>query len=225
MYQFITGPLLWLSFAVFIIGCIFHIVSYIKGLAWQADRVAYKEHFSAGIKGAIRSIFFFLIPFGTRTWRAKPGFTVLFFAFHIGLVITPIFLTAHNIILKERWGIALPTIPECVADILTVIVILAAIFILLRRIALPEVRIITTSYDYLMLLIATAPFITGFIAYHMFPGYNFWLILHILSGEIMLISIPFTKLSHFVLFFMTRGQLGMDFAIKRGGLKGKGFPW
>ena len=41
-----------------------------------------------------------------------------------------------------------------------------------------------------------------------------------------LILAPFTKLSHIVLYFMSRGQLGMDFAIKRGGAtRGPVFPW
>ena len=41
----------------------------------------------------------------------------------------------------------------------------------------------------------------------------------------MLVAIPFTKLSHFVLFFMSRMQIGMDFGIKRGGMKSKGMAW
>jgi nitrate reductase gamma subunit len=48
---------------------------------------------------------------------------------------------------------------------------------------------------------------------------------HIICGEIMLIAIPFTKLSHMVMFFLSRGQLGMDYGIKRGGMKGKGLAW
>jgi nitrate reductase gamma subunit len=150
---------------------------------------------------------------------------VLFFVFHIGLVLTPIFLMAHNIILKERWGFSLPTIPESAADVLTIGVMVAAVFLVLRRISLSEVRILTTAYDYLVLGIAVAPFITGFIAHHISSASSCWLILHIICGEIMLIAIPFTKLSHFVLFFMSRGQLGMDYGIKRGGMKGKGFAW
>ena len=225
MYQFVTGPLLWLSFAIFIIGCIVRIVRYIRGLHWQADRVAYTEHFSFGIKGAVRSIFFWLIPFATRSWRENPFFTSLFFIFHSGLLITPVFLAAHNIILNQRWGIRLWTLPESVADILTLAAIFASVLIVLRRIALPEVRILTTAYDYLVIAIAVAPFVTGFVAHHFATDYQFWLILHVLCGEIMLIAIPFTKLSHFVMFFMSRGQLGMDYGIKRGGMKGKGFAW
>jgi len=34
-----------------------------------------------------------------------------------------------------------------------------------------------------------------------------------------------TKLSHIILFFMSRAQLGMDFGIKRGGMKGGGATW
>jgi hypothetical protein len=63
------------------------------------------------------------------------------------------------------------------------------------------------------------------LAYHHVGNYQFWLILHILSGEVWLIAIPFTKLSHFILFFMSRGQIGMDFGIKRGGMKGRGMVW
>ena len=225
MYQFVTGPLLWFSFAVFFVGCIVRIVLYIKGLNWQADRVAYTAHFSYGVKGAIRSIISWLFPFGTRSWRKNPVFTVFFFVFHIGLLVTPVFLAAHNIILKERWGFSLWTLPESVADFLTIGVIVAAVFIVLRRIALSEVRILSTAYDYLVLAIAAGPFITGYIAHHTTASPEFWLVVHVLCGEIMLIAIPFTKLSHFVLFFMSRGQLGMDYGIKRGGMKGKGFAW
>jgi nitrate reductase gamma subunit len=124
----------------------------------------------------------------------------------------------------ERWGFSLWSLPEGVADFMTGVVVVAGVFLLLRRIAFPQVRILTTAYDYLLLAIAMAPFITGFMAYHQAPGYQGWLIAHILSGEIMLVAIPLTKLSHFVLFFLSRAQIGMDFGIKRGGMKNK-FAW
>ncbi|MCP4346373.1 MAG: hypothetical protein GY795_12705 [Desulfobacterales bacterium] len=225
MYQFVTGPLAWLSFIIFFVGLAARFIMYVRGLDWQLDRVTYTVNTSYGIKGALRSIFFWLIPFGTRSWRVNPGFTVLFFVFHLGLLVTPVFLQAHNILLKERWGISLWTISDCTADILTIAMLVAAVFLILRRIALSEVRIITDWYDYLVLAITVAPFITGFLASHNIGDYQFWLILHILSGEIMLIAIPFTKLSHFILFFLSRAQIGMDYGIKRGGMKSKGLAW
>ena len=225
MYDFVTGPLLWLSLIIFFVGLILRTVYYIKGLDTFLDRVTYGVNTAYGVKGAIKSILHWIIPFGSRSWRVKPIFTILVFVFHIGLVITPIFLLAHNLILEERWGFRLPTISDTAADIMTIAVIVSAIFLIIRRIALPEVRILTSAYDYLIMLITVAPFITGFISFHQVSDYQFWVILHILCGEIMLIAIPFTKLSHIVLFFMSRIQIGMDFGIKRGGMKGGGKTW
>ena len=225
MYQFVTGPLAWIAFAVFFVGIIVRAVLYIRGLNWQMDRVAYRPHMRHGIRGAVRSIGYWLLPYGTQSWRNNPFFTLLVFLLHIGLLFTPVFLLGHNVLLQERWGFSLPTISESTADLLTILVIVSAVFLVLRRIALTEVRIITDIKDYFMIVVAAAPFITGLIAHYQVGNYQFWLILHILAGELLLIAIPFTKLSHFVLFFMTRAQLGMDYGIKRGGMKGKGLAW
>jgi nitrate reductase gamma subunit len=225
MYEFVTGPLAWLAFSVFFFGVIARVVLYIRGLDWKLDRVTYTVNVSHGIQGALRSIFLWLFPFGTHSWRFYPFMTVLVFGFHIGILFTPIFLIAHNFLLWERWGIRLLTLPEPVADFLTLTVMICAVFLVLRRIALSEVRILTTAYDYLVLSIAVAPFFTGYMAHLQMGDYRFWLILHILSGEIMLMAIPFTKLSHFVGFFLSRAQIGMDFGIKRGGMKNKRLAW
>lgn len=225
MYEFVTGPLAWIAFLTFFFGLIARAVWYVKGLNWQLDRVAYRPHMRYGLKGAARSIFYWLFPYGTRSWRQNPVFTFLVFIFHIGLLLTPVFLLSHNILLKTKWGFSLPTLSETTADVLTIAVIASALFLVLRRIALTEVRIITSAYDYLLVAIAVAPFVTGLLARYQVADYQSWLIVHILCGEIFLIAIPLTKLSHFVLFFMSRAQLGMDYGIKRGGMKGKGLAW
>lgn len=225
MYELVTGPLLWISFGIFFIGLIVRFVWYVRGLDWKLDRVTYGENTSYGVRGGIRSVFFWLVPFGTHGWRNNPFFTILVFTLHIGLLITPLFLLGHNIMLRDSWGLSLPTMPEAMADVLTVATIVAGVLLILRRIALPEVRIITTAYDYLLLAIALAPFVTGLIARYSAQGASGWLIAHILCGEILLIAIPLTKLSHFIMFFLTRFQLGMDYGIKRGGMKGRGMAW
>ena len=225
MYDFVTGPLAWISFAIFFIGLIVRAVLYIRGLDWKLDRVTYSENVSYGVKGAVRSILFWLFPYGTRSWRNNPWFTFWVFLLHIGLLLTPVFLLGHNVLMRERLGFSLWSMPNALADFLTIGVFVAVILLVLRRIALPEVRLITTAYDYLLLAIAVAPFVTGFIAFHGTSNYNFWIITHVLCGEIFLIAIPLTKLSHFILFFLSRAQLGMDYGIKRGGMKNKGIAW
>lgn len=225
MYELVTGPLAWISFGIFFVGLLYRLVWYIRGLNWQMDRVTYTANVAYGIKGALRSIFFWLVPFGTHSYRFYPGFTVLVFVFHICLLATPIFLMGHNVLLLERWGFSLPVLPEGLTDAMTVALIVAAVFIILRRIALPEVRNLTKPYDLVVLAIAVAPFLTGFLAYRQVGNYDFWIVAHIICGEIMLVAIPFTKLSHFLLFFLSRAQLGMDYGIKRGGMKNKGMAW
>lgn len=225
MYGFVSGFLFWLSLGICLIGLLVRLVIYVRGLHWQLDRVAYRAFPGAGFKGAATSIVKWMIPFGTYGWRRQPVMTLLFFGFHAGAVLVPLFLLAHNLFLKEKIGFALWTLPPLAADVLSWAVIVCALLIALRRIALPEVRILTTVQDYAILALSAAPFITGLIARYEVGDYTFWLTVHMLCGEALLIAIPFTKLSHIVLFFASRAQLGMDYAIKRGGLQGKGMAW
>jgi nitrate reductase gamma subunit len=225
MYELVTGPLAWLAFAVFFVGIIVRLVMYIRGLDWKLDRVTYSVNTAHGVRGAVRSIVFWLTPFGTHSWRANPVFTVFVYVMHLGLIVTPLFLLGHNLLLQERWGVGLWSMPEALSDAMTVAVLVSVVLLALRRIALPEVRIITSAYDYLMLAVAAAPFVTGLVARYAYAQSEPWLIVHVLCGEIFLVAIPLTKLSHFVLFFATRAQLGMDYGIKRGGMKSKGLNW
>jgi nitrate reductase gamma subunit len=225
MYAFLTGPMLWLSFAICIVGCAWRAVQYVKGLSWQLDRVPYGYYRDLAIKGALKSIFHWLTPYGSKSWRDKPVFAAAFFLLHIGLVLVPIFLYAHVLIVAERFGVSWPTLPAGLADLLTILAILAGLFIWLRRFGLAEVRIITSAQDILIMAISLAPLVTGFVAAHQTGEGNGWLLAHIVTGEIMLIAIPFSKLSHVVLFFCSRAQIGVDFGVKRGGQRGSGIVW
>ncbi len=219
MYNFLTGPMAWVSFSIFFTGVLIRSVLYIKGLDSTLDRVTYKVNTAFGIKEAARSVVFWLVPFAARGWRTQPLMTVLFFVFHVGILVSTLFLNAHNMLLSERWGIGFFTIPDQVADIMTIAVLAAALALIFRRMILPQVRILTKLSDYIILVISISPFLTGFLAFHQYGDYRFWMTAHIISGELLLIVIPFTKLSHSFLFFFSRAQLGMDFGIKRGGLK------
>ncbi|MGL1861463.1 MAG: hypothetical protein OCC46_02945 [Pseudodesulfovibrio sp.] len=225
MYELLTGPILWLAFAIAIVGLFTRTVFYIKGLHWKLDRVAYTAHPAAGAKGAIRSILAFVIPFANHSWRAKPGFTIMFFVFHIGLLGVPLFLEGHAVILMERFGVSWPTMSMASANFWTVAMLVAAMCMIIRRIILPEVRILTDAKDWFVMIVSIAPFITGYFVVNEIGDYNFWLLTHIISGLAWIVLLPFTKLFHAVGFFWTRAQLGMDYGIKRGGMKYKSFDW
>ncbi|MEM5790418.1 MAG: hypothetical protein AAGU11_24110, partial [Syntrophobacteraceae bacterium] len=74
----------------------------------------------------------------------------------------------------------------------------------------------TKQVDYFLLLLTMAPFVTGFLAYRQIGPYEVMLIAHILTAEILLIAIPFTKLGHAVLFFFTRALIGFEMGERRG---------
>jgi nitrate reductase gamma subunit len=211
IYDFVSGPLVWLSFIIFIGGSIYRIAAMAR-LAKKKDGVVYDYMDSSY---ALRSILHWIIPFGSENMKKHPAMTVVTFVFHISLMIAPLFLFAHIALIKESWDVSWGYISDNTADIMTMLVIASCVFFMLRRIKLPEVRYLTDTSDYILLAMVAAPFVTGFWAYHQWIGYKLMAILHILSGEVMLAAIPFTRLSHVLFFPFTRGYIGSEFGAVR----------
>jgi nitrate reductase gamma subunit len=212
LYDFLSGPALWAAFIVFVIGLVVR-VAYLFGVSKELDRVFYNH---VDLRWALRSIIHWLVPLGSVSMRAQPLFSIAFFVFHICLFGVPLFLLAHNTLWQEAFGIRIPAMPDFLADILTVVFIVAAIILLVRRVVRPEVRILTTAWDYFLILLTSAPFLTGFLAYHQLGPYKLMLILHILFSEILLVLIPFSKLGHIILFFPSRAFIGFEMGSRRG---------
>jgi hypothetical protein len=78
------------------------------------------------------------------------------------------------------------------------------------------VQAISTLADYVLLAAVMAPFLTGFFAYHHIFDYKTIITLHLLAGNIMLIVLPFSKISHMVFFFFVRLLIGSEFGPGRG---------
>jgi nitrate reductase gamma subunit len=226
MLEFLTGPMLVISLSIFFAGLAVRAALYFKGLDAKLERIAYTLYVSSGLTGAAASIFKWLVPFASRGWRAAVPNAIPFFLLHLGAVLLPFFLLGHTIILEDVTGISLPALPMLLADILTFWAILGLLIYIGRRLMLDYVRFMTTGQDWYLLFITLFVFASGAFARFDASGYDTWLLLHVLSGEILLITAPFTKFSHIILFFCSRAQIGMDFAIKRGGReRGAAFPW
>ena len=207
IYNFVSGPLAWLAFILFFGGCLYRLVRLFM-------LVKEKEPFIftyMSWKYSLRSIYHWIIPFGTVNWRRHPVLTVVTFVFHIGLVIAPIFLLSHVILWDEALNLSWWALPDAWADILTVVVIIGCVFFLVRRLTQPEVKFVTSASDFVILTIVAAPFITGFIAYHQWIDYPVMMVLHVVAGEVMLVAIPFTRLSHMLLSPFTRAYMGSEF--------------
>lgn len=206
-YEFVTGPLAWLAWSLFLGGSAWRLLGMYR---LARDKDASSLAFMSW-KFSLRSIGHWLLPFGTLGWRKNPALTVATFAFHLMLFLAPIFLTAHMMLWDQFFGITLPVIPDTVADVMTVAVILICLFFGYRRLTDPNVRFITEAMDWLILCIVFVPFLTGFLAYHQVLPYDTMIILHIVAGEIMLASIPWTRLSHMIFAVFTRSYMGSEF--------------
>ena len=207
LYNFVSGPLVWMAFIIFFGGSLYRLIK-LFALIHKKEPFIY-TYFS--LKYSLRSIIRWSTPFGTENMRRHPMFTLVTFAFHICLFLTPIFLLAHVTLIDDSWNLSWWSLPEGAAELMTVIVIACCIFFLVRRLVSPEVQYVTSASDYIILAIVAAPFITGFLAYYQWFNYQFMVILHILSGEIMLVAIPFTRLSHMLFAPLTRAYMGSEF--------------
>ncbi len=212
MYEFLRGPCLWATAFIFITGTLLRL-AYLYGLSRERDRVYYNHK---DLKWALRSIVQWLLPLGSRSMRSKPAFSIAFYMFHLSLFAVPLFLAAHNTLWRESFGAGLWSMPGSVADALTILFMVSAAFLILRRLVRPEVRILSSSWDYTLLILTFLPFLSGFLAYHQIGPYRAVLVLHILFAELLLIMVPFTKLGHFVLFFFTRAFIGYEMGARRG---------
>ena len=207
LYTIATGPLLWGVFAVFVIGSAWRVGSMIaQAKKKEMSSVAYM---SAGY--SFRSIFRWLTPFATLGWKANPGMTVATFAFHLSLLLLVIFTPGHTVMWDYNFGVGLWSLPEGLADGLTVAAIACCLFFLYRRVAVSAVRYVTTPHDWAVLALVLLPLVSGILAKWQFGDSLLMSLIHVLSGEAVLVAIPFTRLSHALFSPFTRAYMGSEF--------------
>lgn len=219
LYEFLTGPALWAAFTLFVLGMAVRL-AYFCG-AKSKERNGFLRSF-ADLKGAVGSI----RGGGTgdqvrhsnlqeRQDKSNPGavksvilgsqafFGIILFLFFVCLWSVPLCLAAHNVLWEEAFSISLPSLPDSVCDLLTLVFIAANLVLLAGRIVRAKLRLISKSWDYSLHFFTGAPFVTGFLAYHQIGPYRLMLILHIIFAEILLIVIPFSKPGHAMHMFVT----------------------
>ena len=210
MYEFVRGPLVWIALFGFVGGSLYKVISMLL-LAKKEKTVL--PTWSASHGG--RSVRHWIIPFANRTTRLHPLFTVVSFAFHACLLLTPLLVMGHAVLWEESWGISWWSLPPLLADVMTLAVVLGGVFFIVRRAAMPEVRNVTSWSDLLLVLVVIAPFATGFVAHQGWLPHRPMVILHIVSGVLWLVAIPFTRLSHMLWFYFSRSYMGSEFGAVR----------
>jgi ferredoxin/nitrate reductase gamma subunit len=188
MIRFIEGPLLVVVFAVFVIGVACR-GGFLVYALWKRD----VEPSAKRDKTALNLGRFFL-PFHVGILK-KPFYGTVRYVFHLCLIIVPIWYSGHIILWEGSvLGWSWTALPDLWADWMTVLVLVVAAFFFLRRIALSELRRNSSLSDYILILIAAIPFLSGYFMTHgtvdAFLGEHIRT-LHVLSAQVLLVVAVF----------------------------------
>jgi len=132
--------------------------------------------------------------------RAWYGLTNL--VFHVGAIAVPLLLAGHIALWERGTGLALPAIPDMLADALTLTTLGCVLLLLVQRAWAIETRFLSRPQDYAIPVFVALPFLTGLLARH--PSLNPvafepMFLAHVLSADLLMILVPLTKLSHIIL--------------------------
>ena len=141
----------------------------------------------------------------TRNWK----YITAAYIFHVGLFIVIFFFIPHTQLFRDVFGVFWGGWPNYIIDFFTVLSIAAMLYVLMQRITEPNRRILSHLSDYVVWLVTFLPLVTGYMAFHRLGlDYTLMLALHILSVELLMVILPFSKLTHAVTFAMSRYYQG-----------------
>ena len=189
---FIEGPLLWFVFSLLVAGIVFRFTFFIIA-TFTKDQYMNKP--TDWMNGLV-SVGKLFIPLHKAVIK-KPFYTILRYVFHICMIVTPIFLAGHVALLEmSSLELSWPTLPDNVADIMTIAFIVLGVLFLLRRIVYRNIRERSSVFDYIFLILCILPFLSGyFLAHGSLDSINFFndniLSIHILSSCVMIIMVVF----------------------------------
>ncbi len=199
LISFAKGPFFRFSFAILILG-LFRLVFLTVYNGLEAKKRGKDKDIP---KQYVRKLTIgYTLPF--RAFRTKPVYSFVSIVFHIGLLVTPIFLFDHALLIDNSIGFSWLglSLSKDIADILTIATIITAVILILMRATNPYSRFLSRKQDFLWLILLLIPFVSGLICaqYAVSPKtYQVFILLHILSGCLIFILIPFTKIAHCVL--------------------------
>lgn len=212
--SFARGPLFQVALLVFIAGMAYRLV-HVIGLGWSKDHVRPKGSETKGVfmsflKGIIIWPF---IPWVKNTFKKNPIIYLAGGLFHLGLFVILILGTAHMLAWKSLLGFGWKTLPLPIVDWFAAVTIIAMVVLFINRLINPVLKLLTGTAEWLNLLFVFLPMVTGYImTHHLFFRYEVLYSIHMLCVDLLLIWIPFSRISHFVFYFFSRFIHGQEFA-------------
>lgn len=208
LLDFARGPALQVAAYILVAGVLWRFV----GIVLLKKTPDYSEpRGKSGIGAALRMIW-------SRSFSAPafkpatmfPGWMSSFM--HIGLFVIIFLFTPHIVFFEGFLGFDWPGLPNNVIYVIGVATVASAIALLVRRLTSPVLKLISNFDDYLSWFMTVLPVVTGLLIPIRFGvRYETLLAIHILSVAALMVWLPFGKLGHSFLVFVTRGTTGMVF--------------
>jgi nitrate reductase gamma subunit len=220
LLEFARGPALAFSVAVFVLG-----------LAWRLYRI-YRRPVRRDLSlprtntawtGGLRAIFAKMLP--PKGVRIRGGQMLNAYGYHIGLAVVAFAFAPHIAFISRHLGIGWTPLPDPVTYVATAVAILGLVVALMYRLTDGVQRLLSTFDDYFSWFVTLLPLLTGMalierpyypapVVAPALPTTPVLLAIHLLSLELLLVWLPFGKLAHAALVFVSRWRTGADFARK-----------
>jgi nitrate reductase gamma subunit len=209
LLQWARGPGMVIASSIMIFGIVLRLIE-LFSLSRKADLSAPSSHpQGSGWRTLV------MRSFPTMAQIKHEPVIIAAYLFHLGLFAVVLLFVPHIEFFRGILGISWPGLPIPVIDAISVISIICMLILLAHRLTNPVKRLLSTWGDYLAWVVTFLPFLTGYLAFHhLLFDYTTILALHILSVELLMVVLPFSKLFHTISAFISRWYTGANFARK-----------
>jgi len=213
LLEFARGPALTVALTILFAGSAWRLY----GIFRLRSKPDYSEPRSSALwAGRVRGIVSRMWPY--REFRSSTTLaTTNGYVYHVGLAVIVFAYLPHIHFVMRLTGLHWPPLPEPVIYVTTALTIVSLLIALLYRLTDPVLKLLSNFDDYFSWLVVMLPLLSGMMAIeHPFlsgvpwppPSLPMLVAIHLLSVELLLIWLPFGKLAHFFLVFVSRGTTG-----------------
>jgi hypothetical protein len=223
LIEFARGPALWFSLFVLVAGSAWRIIA-IMQLGTKNDLSEPRS--TQRFVGVLRGIFVRMIPRKGFRRGGKLGIFAGYF-YHLGLAAIVFGYLPHIRFIERLTGLIWPPLPEALVYLAVGPAYIGLLMVLLERLTDPVLRLLSGFDDYFSWFVVFLPLLTGMAALSGpspqptlsgAPLYPLPVAIHLLSVELLFLWLPFGKLAHAFIVFMSRGVTGAALARKGAAL-------
>jgi nitrate reductase gamma subunit len=193
------GPIFRFAFVIMALGLLRQVVLTMWDIRLARQRAGSRQ--PVPYKQILKETAGWLIPIG-RVPRSRLMFSSASMLFHAGLILSLLFLRNHLDILGAAW----PALGRPFLDGVTLLAIVGGAYLLVYRVYVRRARALSGVADYGLLVILLNLLMSGFVAGQVWNPipYDGLMLFHTLNGLTLMVLMPFTKITHCVLYPLAR---------------------